>query len=84
MTALRLAHLGGVAFLVPAGVEGGRAAAAAATVTAVFLLVFLDGDDGRDVVAAQPGTVGGGGVCLICHRAARAGAVAVLSRGGGC
>src|ERR1039458_165076 len=49
------AALDGVALLVPAGVEDGRAASGTAAVAAVFLLVFLDGNDGRDVVAAQPG-----------------------------
>jgi hypothetical protein len=40
----------------------------------VAFLVFLDGDDGFDAVAAQVGAVGGGGVGLISHGPARPGA----------
>jgi hypothetical protein len=69
-TNLAEAALDGVAFLVPAGVEDGQAACGTAAVTAMFLLVFLDGNDGRDVVAPQPGTAGCGGVGLAGHRAA--------------
>ena len=65
------AALYGVAFLVPAGVEGRRAAAGPAAVTAVLLLVLLDRDDRLDAVLAQPGAVRPGGVRLIGHRAAR-------------
>jgi site-specific DNA recombinase len=68
---LRKDHLDGVAFGVPACVEDGRAAAGPAAVAAVFLLVFLDGDDGLDRVAPQPGAVRAGGVCLVRHRPAR-------------
>jgi hypothetical protein len=48
----------GVALFVACGVEGGRAAACPAAGAAVFLLVFLDGDDGGDAAAAQVGAVG--------------------------
>jgi site-specific DNA recombinase len=71
---LRKDHLDGVAVLVVPGVEGGRAAARAATLAAVVLLVFLDRDDGLDAALAQVAAVGGGGVGLVTQRGAGPGA----------
>jgi len=49
---------------------------------AVFLLVFLDPDDGGDAATARPGAVGCGGIRLIGHRPAGPGARPSLAAAG--